>query len=80
MFFTVAQNRGITVAISTFFVRDLQGESQLQSLEHLLTTINGVERALYDTKDNEIKIEYIEKEIELKDIVANIESHGFRLH
>jgi len=67
------------VAISTFFIKDLQGETQFQSLGHLLTTINGVERALIDTKDKEIKIEYIEKEIELKDIVANIESHGFRL-
>ena len=67
------------MAISTFFIKDLQGETQFQSLGHLLTTINGVERALIDTKDKEIKIEYIEKEIELKDIVANIESHGFRL-
>ncbi|MFC4321144.1 heavy-metal-associated domain-containing protein [Litchfieldia salsa] len=65
--------------VSTFFIKDINGEKQIQDLEVFLTKVNGVERALFDTDDHEIKIEYNEKEIELKKIVENIEGQGFQI-
>jgi hypothetical protein len=67
------------VAVSSFFIKDIKGEKQIQDLEVFLIKVNGVERALFDTDDNEIKIEYNDKEIELKKIVDNIEGQGFHI-
>jgi len=67
------------MGVSTFFIKEINGEQQLQSLEHSLSRLAGVERALIDTDDNEIKIEYNEKEIDLRQIVQNIENSGFQI-
>ncbi|MBD8069034.1 hypothetical protein [Bacillus sp. PS06] len=65
--------------VSTFFIKDITGAEQIQNLEMLLTQLNGVERALFDTDDHEIKIEYNDQLIELKSIVENIEGQGFKI-
>jgi len=67
------------MGVSTFFIKEINGEQQLQSLEHSLTSLAGVERALIDTNDNEIKIEYNETKIDLRQIAQNIENNGFQI-
>ncbi|WP_078544984.1 hypothetical protein [Litchfieldia alkalitelluris] len=67
------------MAVSTFFIKDISGERDIQGLEQFLANLSGIERALFDTDDNEIKIEYNEKEIELKQIVDNIQHQGFKI-
>jgi sulfur transfer complex TusBCD TusB component (DsrH family) len=67
------------MAHSTFFISEATGEKGIQSLERFLINYNGIERALVDTDDGEVKIEYNEKEVELYQIAEDIEARGFHI-
>ncbi|WP_456278371.1 heavy-metal-associated domain-containing protein [Bacillus sp. AK128] len=67
------------MSISTFFLGRIEGEHDIQSLEQSLSRVPGIERVLMDTTDNEIKIEYDEKTIELRKIADIISKRGFSI-
>ncbi|MCP8617038.1 heavy-metal-associated domain-containing protein [Salirhabdus salicampi] len=64
---------------STFFIKEAKEQYNIETLEQTLMNLNGIERALVDTNDGELKLEYDEKQIPLTDIVAHIESRGFHI-
>ncbi|MBM7660934.1 copper chaperone CopZ [Bacillus mesophilus] len=67
------------MSISTFFLNSIQGEQDIQYLEQSLSKVPGIERVLMDTTDNELKVEYDEKAIELKQIAEIISKRGFSI-
>lgn len=67
------------MAHSTFFIKEATTKQNIQNLEELLIGISGIERALVDANDGEVKIEYNEKEVELQQIATDIERNGFHI-
>lgn len=67
------------MAHSTFFIKDTQGAERIMALENFLLNLPGVERALVDVDDGEVKIEYNDNEIKLNELAQNIEFHGFHI-
>ncbi|GAA0329297.1 hypothetical protein GCM10008967_19740 [Bacillus carboniphilus] len=60
----------------TIFVKEATSEQPIQSLENILMQIDGVERALVDMKDGEVKITYDKDKIASEEIIQRIEQHG----
>ena len=63
----------------TIYVRDAVNEKPIQSLESVLTQIDGIERALVDTGDGEVKIEYNETQVSPEKIKETVLQHGLQL-
>ncbi|WP_223590884.1 heavy-metal-associated domain-containing protein [Neobacillus bataviensis] len=56
------------------------GKNQsIQTLETILSGMDGIERALVDTEDGEVKIEYNENELSQEKIRNTILQNGFLL-
>lgn len=64
---------------STFFLGKIKSEHDIQSLEKYLISVTGIERVLMDTDDYEIKVEYDEKTIELKQVAEMINQQGYSI-
>ncbi|MDN3016122.1 hypothetical protein PH210_07855 [Paenibacillus sp. BSR1-1] len=52
----------------------------IQTLETFLSGMDGIERALVDTEDGEVKIEYNENELSQEKIRTAILENGFQLN
>ncbi|MFP5114937.1 heavy-metal-associated domain-containing protein [Bacillaceae bacterium C204] len=63
----------------TIFVKEAVSEQPIQTLETILVQLNGVERAMVDIEDGEVKIEYDENQVSNESIKARILQHGLHL-
>ncbi|MFC0270462.1 heavy-metal-associated domain-containing protein [Metabacillus herbersteinensis] len=67
------------MATTTIFVKEATSEPSIQTVETILTQMNGIERALVDVNDGEIKIEYNDRDIAHEQIVDRLEQHGLHI-
>ncbi|MCM3729505.1 hypothetical protein M3226_28365 [Neobacillus cucumis] len=67
------------VANLTIYVKDAVNEQPIQSLESILSQMDGIERALVDTEDGEVKIEYNETRVSPEKIKETVLQHGLNL-
>lgn len=67
------------VANLTIYVKDAVNERPIQSLESILSQMDGIERALVDTEDGEVKIEYNETQVSPEKIKETVLQHGLNL-
>ncbi|WP_251028496.1 heavy-metal-associated domain-containing protein [Bacillus sp. ISL-18] len=67
------------VANLTIYVKEAVNEQPIQSLESVLSQIEGIERALVDTADGEVKIEYNETQVSPEKIRETVLQHGLNL-
>lgn len=58
-------------------VAGMKGADCIQEIEQALLSLNGVERALADLKEEMVSIEYDENAIDVSVIINTIEQIGF---
>jgi copper chaperone CopZ len=63
----------------TLYVKEAVDRGSIQNLENMLLKLNGIERALVDTEDGEVKITYDTNNISRKEVEENIQQNGFHL-
>ncbi|WP_420489635.1 heavy-metal-associated domain-containing protein [Neobacillus vireti] len=67
------------VANLTIYVKEAVNNQPIQSLESILSQMEGIERALVDTADGEVKIEYNETQVSPEKIRETVLQHGLNL-
>jgi copper chaperone CopZ len=81
--YTISRNikeRRITLAQElTLYVKEATDRGTIQNLESILTNLNGVERALVDTDDGEVKITYDANQISRQEVEKNIQQNGYHV-
>ena len=55
-------------------------EHSIQEVELLLSQLDGIERALLDTTDGEVKIEFDDKIISKEHIFLTMQQQGFQIN
>ena len=63
----------------TLYVEVANDRKSIQQLQSLLMKMNGLERALVDTDDGEVKITYNQQQLSQEEIVNSIKNNGFNL-
>lgn len=63
----------------TLFVKEATSEKPIRALEAIVTAMEGVERALVDTSDGEVKITFDEKQLTEEQLVETIKQDGFHI-
>jgi copper chaperone CopZ len=63
----------------TLFVKEATNGSAIQTLETALLELNGIERALVDTEDGEVKVTYNQETITKQEVEQKIQQHGMHL-
>ena len=63
----------------TIFIKEATREEPILELETILLKMDGVERALVDIDDGEVKITYNENQIDGEIIKNKIQQHGLHL-
>ncbi|MFJ8245020.1 hypothetical protein [Peribacillus asahii] len=63
----------------TIYVKEAVNEQPIQTLETILVQMDGIERALVDIEDGEVKITYNETQINQEKIKHRIQQHGLHL-
>ncbi|WP_409304432.1 heavy-metal-associated domain-containing protein [Peribacillus sp. SCS-155] len=64
---------------STIYVKEAISGDAIQTVESLLNQTDGIERALVDIDDGEIKIDYDHNKISFQQIITKIEQHGLHV-
>ncbi|PLT33624.1 heavy-metal-associated domain-containing protein [Bacillus sp. V5-8f] len=64
---------------ATIYVKQATSNSNIQDVESLLLKSDGIERALFDTNDGEIKVEFDHQKISLQQIIGTLEAHGLHV-
>jgi copper chaperone CopZ len=67
------------MAEATIFVNEATSEQPIQKVEHLLIQLDGIERALVDTADGEVKIAFDDKKISRERILIVMKEHGYHI-
>ncbi|RST76050.1 heavy-metal-associated domain-containing protein [Siminovitchia acidinfaciens] len=62
---------------TTIYVDVANNKQAIEKLEQILLQLNGVERALVDIDDGEVKITYSETELQHEAILSTISRNGF---
>jgi hypothetical protein len=76
---TKQQERMTSLKETTFFIKEAASPSVIESLEDVLTDIEGVERALVDLTDGGVKIQFNENQISEEQIAFILQGHGFQM-
>lgn len=63
----------------TVYLKEADKEQPIQTLEAILSGMDGIERALVDIEDGEVKIEYNENELSMEKIMNKILQNGFHI-
>jgi copper chaperone CopZ len=63
----------------TFFVKEAVSEEPIQTLETILMGMEGIERALVDIEDGEVKITYNGSRVAQEQIKNRIQQHGLHI-
>ena len=64
---------------ATIFVKEAVSDGPIQSIQSILQQTKGIERAMIDVDDGEIKIEYNPDKINLQLITLLIEQNGLNV-
>ncbi|PLR77508.1 hypothetical protein CU633_10255 [Bacillus sp. V3-13] len=67
------------MAQMTIYVKEAVNEQPIQTLETILSQMDGIERALVDIEDGEVKITYDETQVAQEKIKTRIEQHGLHV-
>lgn len=67
------------MADMTVYLKEADKEQPIQTLEAILSGMDGIERALVDIEDGEVKIEYNENELSMEKIMNKILQNGFHI-
>ncbi|MDQ0243481.1 copper chaperone CopZ [Bacillus fengqiuensis] len=67
------------MADTTIRVKEATTDQAIQTLESILVQMDGIERALVDMEDGEVKIEYDENQVKHEQIMNKIQQHGLHL-
>ncbi|WP_246040134.1 heavy-metal-associated domain-containing protein [Ectobacillus funiculus] len=67
------------MAETTFFVKEAISAGPVQTLEAMLTEMDGIERALIDVEDGEVKIQFDETKVSEERIAITLQQHGFHI-
>ncbi|WP_088105593.1 heavy-metal-associated domain-containing protein [Halalkalibacter urbisdiaboli] len=63
----------------TIIIQEATKEQPIQTLEVTLMQMNGIERALVDMDDGEVKVSYNENEVNKDQIITHIKQHGLHV-
>ncbi|WP_256235744.1 heavy-metal-associated domain-containing protein [Bacillus sp. EB600] len=63
----------------TIYVKEAVNEQPILTLETVLVQMEGIERALVDIEDGEVKIEYNENQVSQEKIKKRIQQHGMHI-
>jgi copper chaperone CopZ len=63
----------------TIFIKEATSEQPIQTLETILMQMDGIERALVDIDDGEVKIRYNETQVGHEKIKNRIQQHGLHV-
>lgn len=63
----------------TLFVKEATSEKPIRALEAIIIAMDGVERALVDTTDGEVKITFNEKVLNQEQLIERIRQDGFHI-
>lgn len=63
----------------TLFVKEATSEKSIRALEAVIIAMDGVERALVDTADGEVKITFDEKILDQQQLIERIRQDGFHI-
>jgi len=63
----------------TIYVKEAIREEPIQTIETILSEMDGVERALVDLTDGEVKIKYNENLVSEEQIKHRIVQHGLHI-
>jgi copper chaperone CopZ len=63
----------------TIYVKEAINEQPIQTLETILIQMDGIERALVDMDDGEVKIIYNETQVDQEKIKKRIQQYGLHL-
>lgn len=64
---------------TTLYVKEATTETAIENLENILLAADGIERAIIDVSDGEIKIDYTLGKIDEMQIIALIEEYGLHV-
>ncbi|MFD2682175.1 heavy-metal-associated domain-containing protein [Bacillus seohaeanensis] len=64
---------------TTFYVKEATNEECIRTLETILSGIDGVDRALVDVEDGEVKIDFHSSQVTLDELKAKISQHGLHV-
>lgn len=67
------------MAEMTLNVKEATERGSIQTLESILLEMTGIERALVDTEDGEVKVTYDEEKVSKKDVQQKIQQHGLHV-
>jgi copper chaperone CopZ len=67
------------VADMTLFIKEATSMIPIQTVETILMQMDGIERAMVDTEDGEVKITYNETQVTHEKIISRIQEHGLHL-
>jgi hypothetical protein len=63
----------------TIFIKEATSEQPIQTLETILMQMDGIERALVDIDDGEVKIKYNETQVGHEKNKNRIQQHGLHV-
>lgn len=64
---------------TTLYVKEATSEGPILNLESILLKTEGVERAIIDVDDGEIKIDHIEDKLSPNQLITLIEQYGLNV-
>ncbi|MDQ0219876.1 hypothetical protein ELQ35_18225 [Peribacillus cavernae] len=64
---------------TTIYVKEAISSGAIQTLESLLLQSEGIERAIVDTDDGEVKVEFDRNKISHDQIILKLEEHGLNV-
>lgn len=67
------------MADTTIHVKEAKTDQAILTLESILVKMDGIERALVDMEDGEVKIEYDENQVTHDQITNKIQKHGLHI-
>ena len=75
----IALREDIALKDMTIYIKEAVHEQPIQTLETILVQMDGIERALVDTNDGEVKIIYNEAQVNQDKIKQRILQHGLHI-
>ncbi|RXI96669.1 hypothetical protein DS745_23510 [Anaerobacillus alkaliphilus] len=63
----------------TIHIKEATDEEPIATLEMILMQMEGIERALVDITDGEVKVSYNENKVSKDEILTRIQQHGMHI-
>ncbi len=76
---TSTRKAGAKMNEMTIHIKEATKEEPIQTLEMVLMQMDGIERALVDITDGEVKVSYNENQVSKDEIIKKIQQHGMHI-